>query len=111
MDAHWMSMTPQDRIALGPIALVPLLMAIAICLIRTEVRRSAPRIPIDPPRSSAPPLRLKTTAAQREQWRTGKQRHPRATVDLTDDIETLLWPVNAGGQRPDKAIATADGPN
>jgi hypothetical protein len=97
MDALWMSMTPQDRIALGLIALVPLLMVIAICLIRNEVRRSAPRIPVEPPRSSAPPLRLKTTAAQREQWRTGKQRHPRAIVDLTDDIETLLRRVNAGG--------------
>jgi hypothetical protein len=97
MDALWMSMTPQDRIALGLIALVPLLMVIAICLIRNEVRRSAPRIPVEPPRSSAPPLRLKTTAAQREQWRTGKQRHPRAIVDLTNDIETLLRRVNAGG--------------
>ena len=111
MDALSMSMMLQGRIALGLSAWVPLLMVIAICLIRNEVRRSAPRIPVGPPKSSGPRLRLTTTAAQREPWRTGKQRHPRAIVDLTDDIETLLGRVNAGGSRPDNAIATADGPN
>jgi hypothetical protein len=38
MDALWMSMTPQYRIALGLIVLVPLLMVIATGLIRNEVR-------------------------------------------------------------------------
>ncbi|GEO13751.1 hypothetical protein MAE02_14470 [Microvirga aerophila] len=28
-------------------------------------------------------------ATKREQWRMGKQRHPRAVVDLADGIETL----------------------
>ncbi|QRM28800.1 hypothetical protein [Microvirga sp. VF16] len=97
MDALWSNMTPQDWIALGLIALVPMLMVIAIYLIHSDVKQGAPRTPVEPPRSSTPPLQLKTTASQREQWRMGKQRHPRAIVDLTDDIETLLKRVKAGG--------------
>jgi hypothetical protein len=96
MDALWSHMTPQDWIVLGLIAMVPALMVVAICLIRSEVRQSARRAAVEPPRSSTPPLRLKTTEAQREQWRMGRQRHPRAIVDLADDIETLLERVKTG---------------
>ncbi len=97
MDALWSNMTPQDWIALGLIALMPALMVVAIWLIRSEVKQGARHAPVEPPRSDAPPLRLKTTEAQREQWRMGKQRHPRAVVDLADDIETLLQRVKVGG--------------
>ena len=97
MDALWSHMRPQDWIVLGLIASMPVLMVVAICLIRSEVKQGARRTPVEPPRSSTPPLRLKTTEAQREQWRRGKQRHPRAIVDLADDIETLLKRVKAEG--------------
>ena len=69
MDASWLHMTPQDWIALGLIALVPLLMAVAICLIRSEVKQVARHTPIVRPKSEPPPLRLKTTEVQREQRR------------------------------------------
>jgi hypothetical protein len=90
-------MTPQDWIALGLIALTPVLMLVAIYLIRREIKQAARRGPVEPPRSHAPPLQLKTTEAQRAQWRLGRQRHPRAIADLTDDVETLLKRVKAGG--------------
>jgi hypothetical protein len=90
-------MTSQDWIALGLIALVPVLMVVAICLIRSELKQVARHTPVAPPTIEPPPLRLKTTEAQREQWRTGRQRHPRAIMDLADDIETLLNRVRAGG--------------
>lgn len=97
MDALWSYTTPQDMIALGMLALVPVLMVIAICLIRSEIRQAAGRAPAVPPRPDPLPLQLKTTEAQRAQWRMGKQRHPHAISDLTDDIETLLKRVEAGG--------------
>lgn len=97
MDALSLQITPQDWIVLGLMALMPVLMVVAIYLIRHEIKQAASRIPIDPRRSHAPPLQLKTTEAQRAQWRMGKQRHPRAILDLTDDIETLLKRVKADG--------------
>ena len=97
MDALSSHMTPQDWIVLGLIALMPVLMLVAIYLIRREIKQAASRAPVEPPRSNAPPLQLKTTEAQRAQWRIGRQRHPRAILDLTDDIETLLKRVKAGG--------------
>jgi len=97
MDALWSTMAPEDWVALGLIALMPALMIDAIFLIRSELKQGARHTPVEPPRSDTPPLRLKTTAAQREQWRMGKQRHPRAITDLADDIETLLKRQKAGG--------------
>ena len=97
MDALWSSTTPQDWVALGLIAMVPTLMVLAIYLIRREVRQAAQRRRDELPRSTTSPLHLKTTSAQREQWRMGKQRHPRAIADLADDIETLLMRERAGG--------------
>jgi hypothetical protein len=97
MDVLWLSMTPQDWVALGLIAVVPALMVVAIYLIRREVRQAAQYGPVEPPSSTTSPLQLKTTAAQREQWRMGKQRHPRAIADLADDIETLLKRGRPGG--------------
>lgn len=96
MDTLWSSMNPQDWIALGLIASVPVLMVLAIYLIHREVRRTAQRVTAVPIRSETQPLRLKTTEAQRQQWRMGKQRHPRAITDLTDDVETLLKLVRTG---------------
>jgi hypothetical protein len=90
-------MAPQDWIALGLMALVPVLMVAAMYLIRREIKQATVRAPVEPPRSDAPPVQLKTTEAQRAQWRMGRQRHPRAILDLTDDIETLLKRVKAGG--------------
>jgi hypothetical protein len=97
MDALWSHMTPQDWIVLGLIALVPLLMVIAIYLIRSEVKQITRQAQVAPRSSEPPSVRLKTTEAQREQWRSGKQRHPRAIVDLADDVETLLKRVRAEG--------------
>ena len=90
-------MAPQDWIALGLMALVPVLMVAAMYRIRREIKQATVRVPVEPPRYDAPPLQLKTTEAQRAQWRAGRQRHPRAILDLTDDIETLLKRVKAGG--------------
>jgi len=97
VDALSSQMTPQDWIALGVMASIPLLMVVAIYLIRREIKQAARRAPVEPPRSNAPPLQLKTTEAQRAQWRMGRQKHPRAILDLMDDIETLLKRVKAGG--------------
>ena len=97
MDALSLQITPQDWIALGLMALMPVLMVVATYLIRHEIKQAAGRTPVEPRRSHAPPLQLKTTEAQRAQWRAGRQRHPRAILDLTDDIETLLKRVKAGG--------------
>ena len=97
MDALSSQITPQDWTALGLMALMPVLMVVAIFLIRHEIKQAAGYTPIEPRKSNAPPLQLKTTEAQRAQWRAGRQRHPRAILDLTDDIETLLKRVKAGG--------------
>jgi hypothetical protein len=97
VDALSSQITPQDWIALGLMALMPVLMVVAIFLIRREIKQATGRAPVESPRSNAPPLELKTTEAQRAQWRIGRQRHPRAILDLTDDIETLLKRVKAGG--------------
>jgi len=90
MDALWSNMTPQDWVALGLMAMVPALMVVAIYLIRREVRQATQHASVEPSRTPTTPPQLKTTAAQREQWRMGKQRHPRAIADLADDVETLL---------------------
>jgi hypothetical protein len=63
MDALWSHLTPQDWIALGLIASVPVLMLVAIYLIRSEVKQGARRSPVKPPRSAPPLLKLKTTEA------------------------------------------------
>jgi len=97
MDALWSHMTPQDWIVLGLIALVPVLMAVAIYLIRSEVKQAVRHVSVAPSKSSSPPPHLKTTAAQRAQWRMGKQRHPNAVTDLADDVEALLKRFRAEG--------------
>jgi len=97
MDALWSNMTPQDWVALGLMAMVPALMVIAIYLIRREVRQAAQHASVEPPRTGTTSLPLKTTAAQREQWRMGKHRHPRVIADLADDVETLLKRGGTGG--------------
>ena len=45
MDALWSHMRPQDWIVLGLIASMPVLMVVAIWLIRSEVRQGARRTP------------------------------------------------------------------
>ena len=97
MDALSSQITPQDWIALGLMALMPVLMVVATYLIRREIKQATVHAPTEPRRSNVPPLQLKTTEAQRAQWRVGRPRHPRAILDLTDDVETLLKRVKAGG--------------
>jgi hypothetical protein len=76
-------------------------MACGIYLIRRDMRRAAQaleaaqRLEDKPGRRQAQPVRLKTTETQRQQWRLGRQRHPRTIIDLMDDIDTLLKRVQA----------------
>ena len=74
------ALTTTDWIALGLLALVPLLMALGIASIRREARGRA--------RLEARSLRLKTTQGQRRQWR--QQTQSRELLDLLDDIDTLM---------------------
>jgi len=68
LDALWSQMTPQGWGVLGRITLLPVLMLAAIHLIRSEIKQVARCSPVEPSRSEPPPLRLKTTEAQRAQW-------------------------------------------
>jgi len=88
-------MAPQDRIVLGLIALVPVLMIFAIYLIRNEIKQVLRHTPGELPRPAAP-LHLKTTESQRADCRMGKQQPARAIMDLADDVDTLLKRVKPG---------------
>jgi uncharacterized membrane protein YcjF (UPF0283 family) len=77
------ALTTTDWIALGLLALVPLLMALGIASIRREARSRA--------RLEARSVRLKTTQGQRRQWR--QQTQSRELLDLLDDIDTLMRQV------------------
>ena len=74
------ALTITDWIALGLLALVPLLMALGIASIRREARSRA--------RLEARFVRLKTSPGQRRQWR--QQTQSRELLDLLDDIDTLM---------------------
>jgi hypothetical protein len=77
------ALTITDWIALGLLALVPLLMALGIASIRREARSRA--------RLEARFVRLKTSPGQRRQWR--QQTQSRELLDLLDDIDTLMRQV------------------
>ncbi len=79
------TLTITDWMVLGLVALVPLLMALGISSIRRETRRRA--------HPEARFVRLKTSPAQRRQWR--RQAGSQEMVDLIDDIDTLLRQVAA----------------
>lgn len=79
------ALTTTDWIALGLLALVPLLMALGISSIRREARSRA--------RLEARSVKLKTTQGQRRQWR--QQTQSRELLDLLDDIDTLMRQVAA----------------
>jgi hypothetical protein len=81
MDALESAFTSVDLIVLGLVALVPLLMALGIHAIRTEMRTAA--------RLKSRPIRLKTSEDQRQRWRVNKACHARDLIDLLDDIDTL----------------------
>ncbi|KLK94539.1 hypothetical protein AA309_02915 [Microvirga vignae] len=80
MDILPSSFTAADWIALGLIALVPVLMILGIYMIRREMHAEA--------LLRAQSITLKTTKDQRQQWRNAALS--REMIDLLDDIDTLL---------------------
>jgi hypothetical protein len=88
MDILQSAFTSVDLIVLGLVALVPLLMALGIHAIRTEMRTSA--------RLKSKPIRLKTSEDQRQRWRVNKTCHARDLIDLLDDIDTLRKLAQSG---------------
>jgi hypothetical protein len=67
------------------VILVPLLMVFGVYAIRTEIR--------DALHIEAKSVRLKTSRAERQEWR--KQATSPETLNLLDDVETLLRLVHA----------------
>ncbi|PVE21844.1 hypothetical protein DC522_24325 [Microvirga sp. KLBC 81] len=80
MDILPSSFTAADWIALGLIALVPVLMILSLHAIRREMHAEA--------LLRAQSIKLKTTRDQRQQWRNAALS--REMIDLLDDIDTLL---------------------
>jgi uncharacterized membrane protein YcjF (UPF0283 family) len=72
--------TLADWLAIGSLALVPLLMVLGISLIRREVRAAA--------RVEVRAVKLKTSEEQRRRWR--QETVSGDLLNLLDDIETLL---------------------
>jgi uncharacterized membrane protein YcjF (UPF0283 family) len=87
------SFTTADWVALGLIALVPILMAFGIMAIRREMQATA--------NLEIRTIQLKTTGDQRQRWRQKTQSQH--LVDLLDDIDFLLKKV-----APDEAVARQD---
>ena len=80
MDVLQSSFTVADWIALGLIALVPVLMILGILAIRREMHPEA--------LLRAQSIQLKTTKNQRQHWR--KTALSRDMIDVLDDVDTLL---------------------
>jgi hypothetical protein len=78
-------LAPADWAIITAVILVPLLMIFGISAIRSEVR--------DALRIEARSVRLKTSKVERQEWR--KQAPSPETLNLLDDIETLLRLVHA----------------
>lgn len=78
-------LAPADWTIITAVIFVPLLMIFGISAIRSEVR--------DALRIEAKSVRLKTSKAQRREWR--KRAQSPETLNLLDDIETLLCLVHA----------------
>jgi hypothetical protein len=74
------TLTVADWIVLGLLACTAVLVALGTYSIRWEIREEA--------RVKARHVRLKTTEAQRRQWR--RMGQPRELLDALDDIDTLL---------------------
>ena len=85
MDGILPHLTPADWAIVIAVILVPLLMVFGVYAIRTEIREAL--------RIEAKSVRLKTSKAERQEWR--KQATSPETLNLLDDIETLLRFVHA----------------
>jgi hypothetical protein len=77
-------LTIADWIVLGLLACVMVLVAVGTYAIRWEIQAEA--------QVRARRLRLKTTEAQRRQWR--QMGHSEELLDALDDIDTLLKQLN-----------------
>ncbi len=85
MDGILPHLTSADWAIVIAVILVPLLMVVGVYAIRTEIREAL--------RIEAKSVRLKTSKAERQEWR--KQATSPETLNLLDDIETLLRFVHA----------------
>jgi uncharacterized integral membrane protein len=86
-------LTSADWAIVIAVILVPLLMVFGVYAIRTEIREAL--------HIEAKSVRLKTSKAERQEWR--KQATSPETLNLLDDIETLLRLIHA-----DEASARQD---
>lgn len=78
-------LTPADWAIVIATILVPLLMALGIYVIRTEVREAL--------WIEAKSVRLKTSRTERQEWR--KRSTSPEMLNLLDDLDTLLRLINA----------------
>ena len=78
-------LTSADWAVVIAVILVPILMVLGVYAIRTEIR--------DALHIEAKSVSLKTSKAERQEWR--KQATSPETLNLLDDIETLLRLVHA----------------
>jgi hypothetical protein len=85
MDGILPQLTSADWAIVIAVILVPLLMVVGVYAIRTEIREAL--------RIEAKSVRLKTSKAERQEWR--KQATSPETLNLLDDIETLLRFIHA----------------
>jgi hypothetical protein len=85
MDGILPHLTLADWAIVIAIILVPLLMVLGVYAIRTEIREAL--------HIEAKSVRLKTSKAERREWR--KQATSPETLNLLDDIETLLRLIHA----------------
>ena len=85
MNGFLLNLTSADWAIIGIIILVPVLMIFAIYSIRREMR--------DAGRIKAKSVKLKTSPEQRRKWR--HEGLSKDTLNLLDDVETLLRVTNA----------------
>jgi hypothetical protein len=78
-------LTSVDWAIVIAVILVPLLMVFGVYAIRTEIRQAL--------RMEAKSVKLKTSKEERREWR--KRAPPPETLNLLDDIETLLRLIHA----------------
>lgn len=78
-------LTSADWTIVIAVILVPLLMVFGVYAIRTEIREAL--------RIEAKSVRLKTSREERQEWR--KRAPSPETLNLLDDIETLLRLIHA----------------
>lgn len=85
MDGILPPLTSADWAIVIAVILVPLLMVFGVYAIRNEIREAL--------HIEAKSVRLKTSKAERQEWR--KQATSPETLNLLDDIETLLRLIHA----------------